>query len=1089
MRDGELLRLLVENVRDHAIFVDDPDGTVRTWTEGAERLLGYREGEIVGRTLNLLVTPEDVRDGVVRRESEVTRDESRSEREGWLIREDGTRIRVREVTTPLVDDFGAIRGFARVIQDCSGWWNADRGRRAIEERDRVGPPSDDLGTAMEVAEATIARLTRLAEYLRDVSLTLTESPSLREMLDRCVRMTVEYLDGAFAWIWTLDKSGEVLELQAGAGLSTHIDEPRRRVPVGQFEIGKIAQSREPYLTNSVIGDPLVPGQDWAKREGMVAFAGYPLVVEDRLVGVLAMFARHPLSEATLRAMASVADGIALGIERRIVEEALRREREWLKVTLASIGDALIATDTQGRVTFLNGVAEALTGWSHEEAVGRPMEDIFRIVNEQTRRSVEHPVGRVLREGTVVGLANHTVLISRDGTETAIEDSAAPIRDDQGRTIGVVMVFRDASEERRHQAELRESEERFRQMAESIPQLAWMARPDGHIFWYNRRWYDYTGTTFAQMEGWDWRSVHDPAALPAVEARWRGAIVRGEPFDMVFPLRGADGAFRPFLTRVMPLKDDRGEVIRWFGTNTDISEERRLHQEREMFATLVENSGDFIGVFGLDGAPIFLNEAGMRLVGLEDKAQMLRTNLREYFHPENRDFVLDQFLPGVIRDGRGEVEIRFRHFRTGEPIWMIYSVFLLRGPDGEPSGYASVSRDITERKRVEDEVRAAKQEAVSANKAKDHFLAILSHELRTPLNPILLATTSMLEATTDPDEVRSTLKMIRQNVLLQSRLIDDLLDVMRIVRGKMPLHWEVADGHRLIQQSQQICQSEVFGKGLRLELDFAARDHHINADPARLQQVFWNLIKNAVKFTPGGGTITIRTRNEASEAGDLLIVEIGDTGIGIEPAVLPLIFDPFQQGETVITRKFGGLGLGLAICKGVIESHGGTITVRSDGAERGTTFQVTLKTLPEPVAEVVAEPVGSEPTETPSAPSSLRMLVVEDEPATLRLMARLLRRLGHTVTTAGSIASAFDAYQAGEFDLIISDIGLPDGTGLDLIRRVVALQTSIPAIALTGYGMEEDIVRSRAAGFTAHMTKPIDFPKLEAMIRQVAPTSG
>jgi CheY-like chemotaxis protein len=268
------------------------------------------------------------------------------------------------------------------------------------------------------------------------------------------------------------------------------------------------------------------------------------------------------------------------------------------------------------------------------------------------------------------------------------------------------------------------------------------------------------------------------------------------------------------------------------------------------------------------------------------------------------------------------------------------------------------------------------------------------------------------------------------------------------------------------------------------VELTAGEHHVNADPARLQQVFWNLIKNAVKFTPSGGLITIRTRNE--DDGHMresrLVVELSDTGIGIEPEVLPTIFDPFQQGETTITRKYGGLGLGLAICRGIVEAHGGSLVVESPGKDMGATFRLMLKALPRSAIE--GEFTPDEGVRKPEAPppSSLRILVVEDEPATRRLMARLLGGLGHTVMTAGTIATALEA---DEFDLIVSDIGLPDGSGLDLMQQVVARRGPIPAIALTGYGMEEDIRRSQEAGFTAHLTKPIDFAKLEAMIRQVA----
>ena len=641
-------------------------------------------------------------------------------------------------------------------------------------------------------------------------------------------------------------------------------------------------------------------------------------------------------------------------------EAILQERSWLSTTLTSIGDAVIATDRDGRVKFMNPVAVALTGWAQRDAEGRPLSEVFQIVNEETRRPAENPVDRVMREGVIVGLANHTVLIRRDGAETPIEDSAAPIRPAADGTIGVVMVFRDATAERRHEAELRESEGRFRQLAESIPQLAWMAHPDGHIFWYNRRWYDYTGTTAEQMEGWGWQSVHDPEALPGVLVKWKASIATGEPFDMVFPMKAADGEFRPFLTRVMPLKDDRNRVVRWFGTNTDISGERR----------------------------------------------------------------------------------------------------------------------------AEEALRAAKEEAEEATKSKDRFLAVLSHELRTPLNPILLGVTSMLERPVPPEEVRANLEMIRQNVNLQARLIDDLLDVMRIVRGKMPLHWEVADSHTLIEQAVQICRSEVFGKALRLELDLAAEHHHINADPARLQQVLWNLIKNAVKFTPEGGTVTVRTynRTDRNHAGDRLVIEVNDTGIGIEPSVLPLIFDPFHQGETAITRRFGGLGLGLAICKGIVEGHGGLLTVESGGKDRGATFRIELPALAQFSTPASEQPAAETPE--PRGGTAYRILVVEDEPSTLRLMARLLRGLGHEVTTAETVATGRQAIERGDFDLIVSDIGLPDGSGLDLMRQAVALRGPMRGIALTGYGMEEDILRSRAAGFSAHLTKPIDFKKLDGMIRLV-----
>jgi PAS domain S-box-containing protein len=688
-------------------------------------------------------------------------------------------------------------------------------------------------------------------------------------------------------------------------------------------------------------------------------------------------------------------------ERRYAEVALGKQAEWLRVTLSSIGDAVITTDDEGRVTFLNSVAEVLTGWTQVEAAGRPMEEVFRIINEQTRLLAENPVGRVLREGVVVGLANHTLLIARDGTETPIDDSAAPIRDDEGRVAGVVLVFRDVAERRRQETiieEQRRLTEFARDMGQAFTESDSLEEMLDHC----------CALTIRHLDGALARIWTIDEAGDTLELR--------SSAGMYTHVDGAHSRIRVGQFKVGQIARERKPHL----TNSVIGDPRIPAQEWAEQAGLVSFAG----------YPLVVED---RLVG----------------------------------------------------VWAMFA----RHPLSEVTLRAmeSVAKKIAlgiERKRAEEAMREAKREAEEANHAKTQFLAVLSHELRTPLNPILLAVTAMLERPEEPEQLQTTLQMIRQNVNLQARLIDDLLDVMRIVRGKMPLHWEVADGHRLIDQAIQICRSEILGKELRIEVDLAAVEHHVNADPARLQQVFWNLIKNAVKFTPGGGLITIRTRNEdnghAREG--RLVVELSDTGIGIEPEVLPTIFDPFQQGETTITRKYGGLGLGLAICRGIVEAHGGTLIVESEGKDRGATFRVVLKALPRSAVEGDLAPDTGVPEPEAPPPSSLRILVVEDEPATRRLMARLLSGLGHTVMTAGTIATALEV---GEYDLIVSDIGLPDGSGLDLMRRVVSRRGPVPAIALTGYGMEEDIRRSQEAGFTAHLTKPIDFAKLEAMIRQVA----
>ncbi len=470
------------------------------------------------------------------------------------------------------------------------------------------------------------------------------------------------------------------------------------------------------------------------------------------------------------------------------------------------------------------------------------------------------------------------------------------------------------------------------------------------------------------------------------------------------------------------------------------------------------------------------------------------------HPDDREAIDRSVRRAIdpVEGGDVDVDVRYRAIGRGDGVerWVAARGRAYFDGSATASRFIGTVRDITPEKRAADELRAsaealrlAKVEAEEASEAKSRFLAILSHELRTPLNPILLAVTAMVDRPPTPEEVRANLQMIRQNVDLQARLIDDLLDVMRIVRGKMPLRWEVADGHALIERAVEVCRGELSEKKLRLELDLAAGLHWVNTDSARLQQVFWNLIKNAVKFTPGGGTITIRTRNAAagpSNRDEVLAIEVRDDGIGIEPEVLPRIFEPFQQGESTTTRTYGGLGLGLTICRGVVEGHGGSLVAESPGKGQGSTFRVVLPALPDPQGQDGMAPHSREGEASPLAPKSrLKILIVEDDPATRRLMSRLLANLGHEVVTAGTVATAIEALEGREPDLIVSDIGLPDGSGLDLMRRVITTRGPIPAIALTGFGMEEDIQKSQAAGFATHMTKPIDFTKLESMILKVA----
>jgi signal transduction histidine kinase/CheY-like chemotaxis protein len=374
-----------------------------------------------------------------------------------------------------------------------------------------------------------------------------------------------------------------------------------------------------------------------------------------------------------------------------------------------------------------------------------------------------------------------------------------------------------------------------------------------------------------------------------------------------------------------------------------------------------------------------------------------------------------------------------------------------------------------------------REAQRANTAKDQFLATLSHELRTPLAPVL-AVVSALES--DPrlrELIGGALAVIRRNVELEARLIDDLLDLTRIARGKLELRLQPSDLRDALAHALQSCSAEEDGKWIAVETELAAIEHTVCADVPRLTQVFWNLLKNAFKFTPDGGTVRVRTRPEA----DGIAVEIADTGMGIDPDLLPRIFDSFEQGERSITKRFGGLGLGLAISKALVELHHGTIVAASDGEGRGSTFTIWLPRAPVGgAADRPARTDGEGAAPDPGSERPLRILLVEDHADTAAAMAELLELLGHQVVVAHDVASglsaATQALEGTGLDLVISDLGLPDGSGLDLMRTLSGRE--VRGIALSGYGAEKDVRASHEAGFSLHLTKPVDLERLRTALR-------
>jgi PAS domain S-box-containing protein len=406
-------------------------------------------------------------------------------------------------------------------------------------------------------------------------------------------------------------------------------------------------------------------------------------------------------------------------------------------------------------------------------------------------------------------------------------------------------------------------------------------------------------------------------------------------------------------------------------------------------------------------------------------------------------------------------------KNGELYWESASISPGFDRRGIITHFVAVKEDITERKRLEEAARAAAE-------SKDRFLAVLSHELRTPLTPVLMTVTAMLEGSEMCQSYGPNLEMIRDNVELEARLIDDLLDLSRLAKGQMEYRFETVDADVVILRGLEICRAAINLKGHHLEQDLAATKHHVRADPARLQQVVWNLVMNAVKYTPDDGRIAVRSR--VSSLGRLEI-QVADNGVGISPEDLPHIFDPFRQGWGAKFSNRGGLGLGLAISRWIIEAHDGTLTCSSDGRNKGATFTLVLPIVPAP----------PEPGGTPAEPIAinnrpLRILLAEDNHVAARVFAQVLSGKGHEVTVASCLRRGLEA-ASNRFDLVVSDLDLGDGSGLELMRHVRSL-TDTPGIAIIGYATRDDVRQSLEAGFAVHLAKPVTFATLESAIHQV-----
>ncbi len=776
---------------------------------------------------------------------------------------------------------------------------------------------------------------------------------------------------------------------------------------------------------------------------------------------------------------------------RRTRERARNQRELLRITLASIGDAVITTDMQGRVDYLNGVAESLTGWRQAEAVGRPLEEVFAIRNEETRAPVESPAQRALREGVVVGLANHTVLIARDGRERPIDDSAAPIRDEQGEIVGCVLIFRDVTERRRSEQAMARSERELTDLFANASVGMHFVGPDGVILRANQAELDLLGYPEEEYVGRHIADFHvDRPVIDDILARLsRGETLREHPARM----RCRDGSVRDVLinSNVLFLE---GRFIHTRCFTRDVTQqnraERALQASEERFRGIFKNAGvslwevDFSGVKAaleelraqgvadlarhLQAHPetalriaaanrvLDVNDATVRMFEAGDKRELLGS-VPELLILESLDAVVGELV--AVAEGRPyfEAEALVRTLRKN-PLHVLFTM-VLPSP-GQPYDRVLFSViDISSRKRAEDLLKEADQR-------KDQFLATLAHELRNPLAPVRNSLEIMKRAGGDAGLLQRARETMDRQVAQMERLIDDLLDISRITHNALQLRVQRVALDSVVQHAVEACRPLADLSRHELAITLPPEPIHLSGDPVRLAQILGNLLNNACKYTSSGGRISLTAERDGGE----VVVSVRDNGIGISPEMLPRIFDMFTQVDRSLERTHGGLGIGLTLVKQLVELHHGRVEAFSEQG-RGTEIRVRLPIM-------AAEPPSPRPAPSLDAlpKTPYRVLVVDDNRDSAESLGTLLRLVGQETLLAYDGLEALEAVERFRPDLVLLDIGLPKLNGFDVCRRLRAGPSGqdLRIVAMTGWGEDNDRRKSVEAGLDGHMVKPVEF---------------
>ncbi len=756
--------------------------------------------------------------------------------------------------------------------------------------------------------------------------------------------------------------------------------------------------------------------------------------------------------------------------------ALDAERNWFKTTLACIGDAVVATDNRAIISNMNAMAEKLTGWTEAEAKGKSLSEVFHVVGAQTRKTLDNPAFRALKHGVTVDKGSQTLLLSRDGTERNIDDSAAAIKDASGEVIGAVLVFRDITSKAQADRELQNQLELTRTITSTLSTAVIIVDNQMRCTFANPAAERMSGFSLAEMRG---QLLSETGFSSTVSSEGINFLNVQMTFSRELVAKRKSGEVYPVRVNAQPLlQGDRqaGTVIEIRDLTSEKQAAMQLKQSANEFRQLANAMPQIVWAARPDGTLDYFNDRWYEFSGF-DRKLIGDESWMPIVHPDDAERAKSVWYESVQSGDPFQIELRFKDRHTNTYRWFLGRALAARDRQGKIVRWFGSCTDIDDTKRTQMELRRVAAQLSEADRRKDEFLAVLAHELRNPLAPIRtgleVIKLSKFDAKTSED-IHGTME---RQVLQLVTLVDDLLDVSRITRGKLELRKCELVIDDVIQSAVEASMPLINAAGHTLHLEPLSRSLRMVGDPHRIAQVISNLLNNAAKYTPDCGDIWLNV----SVQNENVVFQVRDTGVGIPPGQTEYIFEMFSQIEDGMEQSKAGLGIGLTLVKTLVTMHGGTIGVKSAGTNQGSTFTVTL-----PMGLVSGKPMMESSSEEAEQEAKLKILVADDNKAAAGMLAIILKMQGHEVHVCHDGVQAVAETKQWHPEVVLMDIGMPnlDGYGAAIRIRNEVTDHSPLLVALTGWGQEEDRQKTRDAGFDYHLVKPASPVEIQRILSTV-----